>query len=154
MTHDREEIVASSEIEPLLPLKQPTLQRQHSFLDAIPKAHSPGVVVGLMSMVVFVIMFGAFLILVPLNRILEDIICHHFYDNIKGEGHIGLSGKIDEKYCKGNEVQGELATILGVQDMVESIPGMHHGLMSELVKGLTENEGVFLAFPYGVLSDR
>ena len=59
----------------------------------------------------------------PSLRVFEDIICHHYYDNMEGEGHIALSGKIDEELCKGPEIQEELAIVMGGLQFAESISG-------------------------------
>lgn len=84
-----------SEVEPLLPKANP---------------NTPYRII----LVIFVIMFGAFLADAPLLRIYEDIICHHY---------IPLTGKIDEGLCKGDEVQEELATVVGGMEIAASLPG-------------------------------
>ena len=61
---------------------------------------------------------------VPSIRLYEDIICHHYYENLEGEGHIGLEGNIDEKECKGDEVQNQLNVLLVVLHFLSAIPGM------------------------------
>jgi hypothetical protein len=75
-------------------------------------------------MIIFVLAFGGFLMGVPAIRIYEDIICHHYYENLEGEGHIGLEKNIDEKDCKGDEVQNELNFLLAVLHFLGTIPGM------------------------------
>lgn len=68
-------------------------------------------------LVIIVIMFGSSLTGAPHLRIYEDIICHHYYDDIGG------TGKIDEALCKGDEVQEELAMVMGGMEIAISIPG-------------------------------
>jgi hypothetical protein len=60
---------------------------------------------------------------VPALRIYEDIICHHYYENMEGEGHIGFQGDIDESLCKGDEVQNQLNVLLGVYHFLAAISG-------------------------------
>ena len=61
---------------------------------------------------------------VPTIRLYEDIICHRYYENLEGAGHIGLEGKIDEKECKGDEIQGQLNVLLAGLHFLGAIPGM------------------------------
>jgi hypothetical protein len=89
----------------------------------LPLVRSSPLIVALLSVVIFVFMFGSCLMITPLLRVFEDIICHRFYDKIEGEGHVALSGKIDEGLCKGPEIQGELAIIVGGLQFADSVPG-------------------------------
>jgi len=59
---------------------------------------------------------------VPSMRLYEDIICHHYYDRIQGEGHIGFGTNIDEELCKGDEVQRELNIILAGMRFISMVP--------------------------------
>lgn len=61
---------------------------------------------------------------VPSIRLYEDIICHLYYESLEGEGHIGLEENIDEKECKGDEVQNQLNVLLAVLHFLGAIPGM------------------------------
>lgn len=61
---------------------------------------------------------------VPSLRIYEDIICHHYYNEIEGEGHIGLDEGIEEKKCKGEEVQNRLNVLIAGVQFLGAIPGM------------------------------
>ncbi len=102
--------------EEILNLSEPTL---------IPQLHSPRIVILLLALLVFVLMFGSSLMITPSMRIYEDIICHHFYDNIKGKGHVALNADIDEKLCKGKSVQEELAIVMGGMQVADTAPGKH-----------------------------
>jgi len=73
---------------------------------------------------------------VPSIRLYEDIVCHHYYNELQGEGHVGLGGQIDEELCKVEEVQEELNILFA---------GLH--LLGALPPLLT-------AVPYGLLADR
>lgn len=89
----------------------------------LPLVRSPSLIVALMSVVIFIFMFGSFLMVTPYIRVFEDIVCHRYYDKIEGEGHVALNGKIDEGLCKGPEIQEELAIILGGLQFADSVPG-------------------------------
>ncbi|RFU29458.1 hypothetical protein B7463_g6868, partial [Scytalidium lignicola] len=65
--------------------------------------------------------------MVPITRILEDIICRRYYD---------LPHEIDEKLCKIDVIQSQLAYINGTLSTLEAAVGL------------------FFAFPYGILADR
>lgn len=60
----------------------------------------------------------------PSIRLYEDIICHHYYGRLAGEGHIRLEGDIDESLCKVDEVQNELNFLLAILYFLATIPGM------------------------------
>ncbi len=59
---------------------------------------------------------------IPAMRVYEDIICHHYYDHIKGGGHLGVLGDIDEAMCKGDNVQEELNIIIAVKEVLGAVP--------------------------------
>ena len=60
---------------------------------------------------------------VPSIRIFEWIICHHYFDGLKGERHIGLNDDLPESLCKIQEVQSELNVLVSVVWMLNCIPG-------------------------------
>lgn len=74
---------------------------------------------------------------VPLTRVIEDVICHHYYESlaVEGQGDIIHSGSgrglvgfgrnddIDESLCKSDAVQKELAIVKGVLGWTTTIPG-------------------------------
>src|ERR1700694_1179004 len=101
----------SSERSPLLAATRPAGPGRHG--SYIPLVHSPRLVVFLVSCVLFVLMCGNFFMIAPQLRIYEDIICRHYYDTITGQGHVALSQDIDESLCKVDEIQQELAVIMG-----------------------------------------
>ncbi len=59
---------------------------------------------------------------IPSWRLMEDVICHHYYDNRTGTAHIGLTGRIDEGMCKGPEVQERLNTLVAGMLLLAAIP--------------------------------
>ncbi|KAF7954343.1 hypothetical protein EAE96_005468 [Botrytis aclada] len=80
--------------------------------------------------------FGGYLMAVPSLRVYEDIVCHHYYDRLQGEGHIVLGGHIDGSMCKKDDIQNELSIIIAGTHFLGAIPGL------------------FLTIPYGMLMDR
>ena len=72
---------------------------------------------------------------VPSMRIYEDIICHHYYENMEGGDRIGLEGNIKEGMCKGDEVQSQLNILLGGLYFLGAIPGRQHLNVRQLPEG-------------------
>jgi hypothetical protein len=71
----------------------------------------------------------------PQIRLFESIVCRDYY-RVHDPGMIGDDGNVPERYCKINEIQGEIAMLKGFQTLFENLPG------------------VFLAIPFGILADR
>ncbi|QSZ36753.1 hypothetical protein DSL72_006636 [Monilinia vaccinii-corymbosi] len=116
----------------LLPLR-PNNSHQHSLVH---KAHSPRIIILLLTTIVFIIGFGGYLAWIPSMRIYEDILCHRYYEELQGRGGVGLRSGIDEASCKGDEVQKELNILTAVLETLKSLPGM------------------LMAVPYGLLADK
>lgn len=118
---------------------RPLLTRAQSSVNNIniPQTHSPRLVLCLTTFLIFTVMFGMYCMIIPSARIYEDIICHNYYDRLlEKEGHISMIQDIPENLCKGNEVQEELAFVVGIKDSIQCIPG------------------ILFAYPYGRLSDK
>lgn len=113
----------SHEEDPLIPngSLRSTSRSHGPFLH---QTHSPRIIIALLFTIIFVLAFGGFLMAVPALRLYEDIMCHHYYNDVEGEGHIGLDGRIDEILCKVDEVQNELNITLAVLHFLGAIPGM------------------------------
>jgi hypothetical protein len=94
----------------------------------IPQVHSPHAVLSLIFCALFMLLFGNYFLVAPQLRIYEDIICRHYYDEIKGQGHIALSQDIDESLCKIDEIQEELAIFMGGLSVADSVPGKAYRL--------------------------
>jgi PCFT/HCP family folate transporter-like MFS transporter 1/3 len=77
----------------------------------------PQTIVLLLSLIILVLATASNLMIVPTTRILEDIICHHHYE-VQGQGDV-----IDEKLCKIDAVQSQLAYVNGLISMMEAIVG-------------------------------
>lgn len=92
----------------------------------IPIVHSERSILYTLIAIVVVVSFGAYLTIIPSIRLMEDILCHQYYDSIVGPGHIGLQEKIDEELCKGDKIQRDLSFIIGISDMMEAAPSRFH----------------------------
>ncbi|OBT74462.1 hypothetical protein VF21_06569 [Pseudogymnoascus sp. 05NY08] len=133
MAHHHE---SQQENEPLLP---GTRQRKPSIShlpNHLPTLHDHRLIIALLTGVMFLINFGAYMMTMPQSRIYEDIICHHYYDNLKGTSHLSLDTPIDESLCKVGPVQAELATVFAGLFVASSIPSL------------------LFSMPYGILADR
>jgi hypothetical protein len=74
------------------------------------------------------LMCGNYFSVAPQLRVYEDIICRHYYDEIKGQGHIAFTEDIDESLCKIDEIQEELAIVVGGLSVADSVPGNAYSL--------------------------
>jgi hypothetical protein len=72
--------------------------------------------------IIFIMAFGGTLMAVPSIRLYEDIICHHFYNGLKGEDHIGLGEEIEEGLCKRGEVQEQLNILFAGLHFLGALP--------------------------------
>lgn len=59
---------------------------------------------------------------VPSIRLYEDIICHHYYNRLEGEEHVGFWDEIEEWKCKGDPVQEELNVLLAGLHFLGAVP--------------------------------
>jgi len=75
---------------------------------------SPNAVVGLVSLIIFCMALSGTMSLIPLGRLIEDAICRRYY---------GSSDPVDEKLCKVDEVQTELAWLGGLYVVIDSTIG-------------------------------
>ncbi|KAH8820882.1 major facilitator superfamily domain-containing protein [Xylogone sp. PMI_703] len=98
--------------------------------------HSTMKIVIIIAFMIFILAFGGTLMVLPAIRVYEDVLCHQYYEKLPDHGHISLAGQIDEKLCKGEEIQTRLNTLLGGLAVLGSIPG------------------ILMAMPYGLLVDR
>jgi hypothetical protein len=71
---------------------------------------------------VFLFDFAGSLVGAPTLRIYESIICHNFY-KVADPSRIGDGGWVDERDCKIDAVQEELATLTGWESFFTYLPG-------------------------------
>ena len=94
-------------------------------------------VVGVVIVTVFLIEIGDYMMRAPTTRIMEDIICRHYYDSLETVPiGIDLTKPIPEDNCKVPAIQAELAMIRGWDMTFSCLPGL------------------LLSIPYGVLADK
>ncbi|KAL3428495.1 MFS multidrug transporter [Phlyctema vagabunda] len=119
-------ITEAGEYDTLLPQGQPDRKSRRRRTLAI---------VTLCISIVTAVDFGFFLVLIPLTRVYEIIICFNYYSSVD-PGIIGPGGFIAEKLCKVEPVQSELAFVRGYEVFFMSLPS------------------VILAVPYGMMADK
>lgn len=93
------------------------------------QAQRPSTIVVLLAILMFTLATSGLMILVPMFRLLEDAICHAYYEKDRAE-------PIEERLCKVGGVQKELAFFGGWAAMINSLVGL------------------IAALPYGVMADR
>lgn len=86
---------------------------------------------------------GAFIGL-PLTRLIEDNLCRRY---------VQQGSSIDERLCKTDKIQSELAYLNGSLLLVEALVGKYW-FVHLYPQRLTEDTGLVVAFPFGVLADR
>lgn len=120
MAADHASIEEQTEGSPLLPSG-----RSHTSGDIFPKTKSSRSIVLFITLTFFLLNMGGGLILIPQQRLVEDVLCREYWRG-RGRGNqtsIGPLDSIEEKYCKADEIQSELAYILGIQATLEFLPG-------------------------------
>lgn len=93
------------------------------------QAQKPKTIVLLLALLMFSIVTSGMLIMMPIFRLVEDTVCHRYYKKDPSE-------KIDERLCKVDGVQSELAYLGGWAALLHSVVGL------------------MAALPYGVLADK
>jgi PCFT/HCP family folate transporter-like MFS transporter 1/3 len=78
----------------------------------------PRTIAILLSLLIFILCIAASLLTVPTTRILEDALCHIHYD-VEG------TADIDEKLCKDDAIQSQLAYLNGLVSMLEAVVGSY-----------------------------
>ena len=105
------------------PLLKPNRDRNANGRDASAgglTAKSPAAVISIVSFMIFCLTLSGTLSIIPLGRLVEDAVCRRYY---------GDPGPIDEKRCKVDEVQAELAWMGGLYIVIAAVVGMsssHH----------------------------
>lgn len=73
---------------------------------------------------IFILDLSSSLIDTPLLRICESIICQNYY-RLMDPSMISKNGSIEEKHCKINPVQEELALLFGCLSFFNYLPGAY-----------------------------
>jgi len=79
------------------------------------QAKTPGVIVGLISLMMFFLVLSATLTMMPMVRLFEDTLCRRYYDT---------PDPVDEKKCKVDDIQNTLAWLGGISAVLNSVVGM------------------------------
>lgn len=103
-----------SEEQPLLAAESETLTAQLS----APKIK----VIALLLAVVTLISICGNLVSLPIVRIAENAVCEEYYQEHSPESL--SNGRIDEKFCKLDSIQSQLALLLGVEDTIGAFASM------------------------------
>jgi hypothetical protein len=83
------------------------------------QVQAPRHIVLLLALLILSLATGGALMTVPTTRILEDILCHRYYGDLQGR-----NGSIDEKLCKVDDIQSDLAYLNGLISALEATVGM------------------------------
>lgn len=97
----------------------------------VPQAHDKTTIVNLLCLIVLLASSAGGFLQIPQARLIEDVLCHEYYDRAQS-----LEVPIDEKLCKVESIQSELAYILAIT--------------SALSAGL----GLVATFPWSLVADR
>jgi hypothetical protein len=82
------------------------------------QARSSRVAVLIFAFISFCLALGGSLAIVPTTKLLEDILCHHYYENKQKQG-----GNISETLCKVDAIQSKLAYLRGLLSTLEAVIG-------------------------------
>lgn len=104
------------EVEPFLPSDEPQLVRPQ------PSDKRRFRIVLLAFLFVFFIEAGIGMIVAPVTRLQEAIVCRQYYTSAD-PSVIPASGEIAEELCKNEKVQSELALIRGISDLFDGLVG-------------------------------
>lgn len=100
----------------------------------------------LLTACMFLVALGVAMPGLPTLHILQDIICRR---RVFGAGEW-----VDDKMCKGAEVQTELSFVIAMLSMFEAIPGMSSPPMVFFGGRALTVLGLVFGFPYGLLADK
>lgn len=89
---------------------QPTLQSQNQLRSTI---------IYIMCIIIFLSATAVGLFQIPLTALIEDAVCHGYYNQV-GRNGLPLDGK---KVCKENAIQSKLASVLGVSSALDAFVG-------------------------------
>lgn len=84
--------------------------------------HDPRTILYTLVCLLFFSTLGGCIQVLPTTRIIEDVLCHQYYDGVIGQGHIGMRERIDEDLCKTDRIQKELAFVKGIWDALDAVP--------------------------------
>ena len=139
--------------------RRPLLDRTASTCSS-PSESTPSIhrkVILLMCLIIVTLNVAAYLQSIPRVRLYEIVYCRQYYQEVN-PGLIGPGGVVDEKLCKINAVQNQVALLIGWLRAFDYAPGMEKLLFEMLAIRwmliLSGIIGIFLAVPFGMLADK
>jgi hypothetical protein len=91
---------------------------------AVPKGPATEQVRFRLTVVLFIMVLaleiGMIMSMGPLTRIYESIACRNYYEQ-RDPGKIGANGQVKEELCKVNEVQTEVAAVVGYREFFDGL---------------------------------
>lgn len=97
----------------------------------VPQAHDKSTIINLICLVILLASSAGGFLQIPQARLIEDVLCHEYYNRADS-----LAVPIDEKLCKVESIQGELAYILAI------------------TSALSAGVGLLATFPWSLVADR
>lgn len=129
-----EDRISSSEASPLLG-PRPSHRRFASVASItsihVPQVHKKSTIINLICFTILLASSAGGFLQIPQARLIEDVLCHDYYNRAQS-----LDVPIDEKLCKAEWIQAELAYIMAIT--------------SALSAGL----GLVATFPWSLVADR
>jgi hypothetical protein len=110
-----------AEQQPLLLDSNHSSNRLAQSKPTAPRLSSTGVVV-FIAIIVCCLSIAGDLVSIPMVRVIEDAVCKDYYRSRNGQ--VLIRGEIDEKLCKQDDIQSELAYIIGVQELINAVTSM------------------------------
>lgn len=96
----------------------------------VPKAQTNHAIINILCAIILMASCSAGFIELPMTRLIEDILCHEYYDVDS------YDTPIDERLCKEDAIQKKLAYLLAVQTSLFAVVGF------------------LAAFPWGLVADK
>ena len=113
LDHDDEDSEHLSFLDPSPPVEITT---------SFPRGRFQLYTLGIIMVLVFLFSFSGSLMGASTLRIYESIICHRYYKT-NDPSHVGDGGVVDERHCKVDAVQEELAVLTGGESFFNTLPG-------------------------------
>ncbi|KAI7280915.1 hypothetical protein KC345_g4476 [Hortaea werneckii] len=125
----------------------PLLSTENGTIEDIQSTHFPRrwrTITYLLMLVIFLVGAGDSIVESPTTRIFESVICYRYFESEDpskiqlGRAAVGPGaiGGVEERYCKSDSVQQQLASLAGYQTLLEGFPSL------------------LLAVPFGWLADK
>lgn len=130
-------------------------KRVPTFRAASWQAKTPGQIILLIAFTKFLVVLSGMMMMMPLYRLMEDALCHVYYNDDSKD-------MIEEMKCKVDEVQTRLSSLLGWLGLVSAVISKWspsgkcacYSYMHAFSHANLTLKGFLVAYPYGLLSDR